>query len=101
VDKPMPSTPAPASAEEPAEPLDARRIYVQTAPPTEDSPGEIVEGSYTLAADGGIRVYDVDGNLLGTEHLAPDADAVAAARRVLRAKKAPAQFWNPIDYTTH
>ena len=77
------------------------RIRVQVAPPTENDPGAIVEGSYTLAEDGVVRVYDVDHNLLGTEHLRPGADAGAAARRVLREKKAPAQFWNPINYTTH
>jgi hypothetical protein len=101
VSRPPPSTPAPWPVEEPAEPLVEHRIWVQVAPPTENDPGAIVEGSYTLAEDGVVRVYDVDRNLLGTEHLAPGADAGAAARRVLREKKAPAQFWNPINYTTH
>jgi hypothetical protein len=97
VDTPMPSTPAPASAEEPAEPLDVHRVHIQIAPPTENDPGAIVEGSYTLTADGVLRVYDADDNLLGTEHLQPGADAVAAARRVLRAKKSP-EFWAPLNY---
>jgi hypothetical protein len=97
----MPSTPAPVqSSAEPAEPLVAHRIQVQVAPPTEDSPGAVIEGSYTLAGDGVLRVYDADRNLLGTEHLAGD-DARAVARRVLREKKSPGQFWNPINYTTH
>jgi hypothetical protein len=91
VDRPMPSTPAPRSVEEPAEPLVEHRIRVQVAPPTEDDPGAIVEGSYTLE-DGVLRVYDTDQNLLGTEHLRPDADAGAAARRVLREKRSPG-FW--------
>jgi hypothetical protein len=97
VDRPLPGTPAPASVEEPAEPLVEHRIRVQVAPPTDTDPGAIVEGSYTLEDDV-VRVYDVDQNLLGTEHLAPGADAGAAARRVLREKKGPEPFWNPIPY---
>jgi hypothetical protein len=58
-------------SEEPAEPLVEHRIRVQVAPPTENDPGAIVEGSYTLTEDGVVRVYDVDHNLLGTEHLRP------------------------------
>jgi hypothetical protein len=68
------------------------RIWVQVAPPTENSPGEIIEGSFTLEGND-LRVFDVDHNLLGTEHLPPDADAAAAARRVLREKKGPNDFW--------
>jgi hypothetical protein len=98
--RPPPSTPAPRPVE-PAEPLVAHRIWVQVAPPTERDPGAIIEGSYALTENGVLRVYDADQNLLGTEHLRPGADAGAAARRVLREKKAPAQFWNPINYTTH
>jgi hypothetical protein len=86
---------------EPAEPLVAHRIRVQVAPPTEDSPGEIVEGSYTLAEDGVLRVYDADRNLLGTECLPPGADAGAAARRVLREKKSPNAFWGAMPFTKH
>jgi hypothetical protein len=74
------------------------RIRVQVAPPTENDPGAVIEGSYTLTEDGVLRVYDTDQNLLGTEHLRPDADAGAAARRVLREKKGPEPFWNPIPY---
>jgi hypothetical protein len=97
VDKPMPNSPAPVSAEEPAELLEEHRIYVQVAPPTEDSPaGAIVEGSYSLTEDGVVRVYDVDGNLVATDHLSPDADAAAAARRMLREKKGPNDFWRTL-----
>jgi hypothetical protein len=87
-------------SEEPAEPLEEHRIRVQVAPPTENDPGAIVEGSYTLG-DGVVRVYDADHNLLGTEHLRPGDDGGAAARRVLREKKGPDPFWNPIPYGAH
>jgi hypothetical protein len=93
VSKPLPRTPAPRPVEEPAESLVAHRIYAQVAPPTDTDPGAIVEGSYSLTENGVLRVYDVDGNLLGTEHLRPDANAGAAARRVLREQKAPNDFW--------
>jgi hypothetical protein len=60
----MPTTLPPAqSSVEPAEPLVARRIKVQVAPPTEDDPGAVIEGAYTLEGNT-LRVYDVDHNLL-------------------------------------
>jgi hypothetical protein len=76
VRNPPPRTPAPASAAESAQ-LVEHRIQVQVAPPTEDDPGAVIEGSYTLTESGVLRVYDADRNLLGTEHLAPGADAAA------------------------
>jgi hypothetical protein len=98
VAKPMPTSPPPASGfEEPAEPLEEHHIYVQVAPPTENDPGAIIEGSYS-AYGGTVRVYDADGHLLGVEHT--DANAAAVARRLLRAKKSPG-FWAPINYTAH
>ena len=77
-----------------------RRVVVSigaNAPPTEDDPGAVIEGGYTLTEDGLLRVYDTDRNLLGTEH--PGADAGTAARRVLRAKKAASSFYDPINYS--
>jgi hypothetical protein len=97
VDKPMPNSPAPVSAEEP-EPLEGHRypIWVQVAAPTDTDPGSVIEGTYTLAEGGVLRVYDVDGNPIGTEHLPPDANAAAVARRVLREKKGPSDFWRTL-----
>lgn len=95
----MPTSPPPASGfEEPAD-LEEHRIWAQVAAPTDTDPGAIIEASYTFQ-DGVVRVYDLDGNLIGTEHLSPDANAAAVARQVLRAKKSPG-FWAPINYTTH
>jgi hypothetical protein len=97
VDKPMPTTPAPASAEEPAEPLVHRPIYAQVAPPTESDPGQIIEGSFTISSGGIVRVEDDQGILLGSEVLQPGADPAAVARRILRDKRSPG-FWGPISY---
>jgi hypothetical protein len=98
VDKPMPTSPPPASGLE-YESLEEYRypIWAQIAPPTDTDPGAIIEGSYS-AYGGTVRVYDADGHLLGVEHT--DANAAAVARRLLRAKKSPG-FWAPINYTTH
>jgi hypothetical protein len=87
VDRPMPTTPAPASSPvEPAEPM-AHRIHVQVAPPTESDPGAIVEGSFTLTEDVVLRVYDTDQNLLGTERLKLGEDPARVAWRLLRKKQ--------------
>jgi hypothetical protein len=97
VNKPMPTSPPPASGfEEPAEPLEEHHIWAQVAAPTDTNPGAIIEGNFTFQ-DGVVRVYDLDGNLIGTEHLSsPNANAAAVARRVLREKKGPSDFWRTL-----
>jgi hypothetical protein len=87
VDRPMPTTPPPASARPSEEPAEFHRIHVHVAPPTEDSPGEVIEGSYALAEDGLLRVYDTDQNLLGTERLKLGEDPARVARQLLRKKQ--------------
>jgi hypothetical protein len=74
-------------SEELAEPLVAHHIQVQVAPPTENDPGAIVEGSYTLTEDGLLRVFDTDQNLLGTERLKLGEDPARVARQLLRKKQ--------------
>jgi hypothetical protein len=75
----------------------AHRIQVQVAPPTEDDPGAVIEGSYTLAGDGVLRVYDADRNLLGTERLKLGEDPARVARQLLR-KKLGNGFDRRIEY---
>jgi hypothetical protein len=95
VDKPMPTSPPPASGLE-DESLEEYRypIWAQIAPPTDTDPGAIIEGSYS-AYGGTVRVYDADGHLLGVEHT-DDANAAAVARRLLREKKGPNDFWRTL-----
>jgi hypothetical protein len=69
--------------------------------PDKGDPGAIAEGSFTISSGGIVRVMDDQGQLLGTHVLQPMEDAAGVARRILREKKSPAQFWNPINYTTH
>jgi hypothetical protein len=95
VEAPQPSTPPPTPSSIKSSPAQGPyRIHVQVRAPDPDKgdPGEIAEGTYTISSGGTVRVYDADRNLLGTEHLHPGADAGAAARRVLRTKKAPDEF---------
>jgi hypothetical protein len=49
VNKPMPTSPPPASGfEEPAEPLEEHHIWAQVAAPTDTNPGAIIEGNFTF-----------------------------------------------------
>jgi hypothetical protein len=64
--------PRPASApspEPPDEPSEPRYVRAQVAQPTENSPGEIAEGSFTVAG-GMLTVFDSDGCRLGSPRTA-------------------------------
>jgi hypothetical protein len=74
-----------------------RRIWTQTEQPSDRNPGGVItEGSYRVE-DGMVKVEDLQGRLLGTEPINPGDDAEAAARAVLRKKRASA-FYDPIQY---
>jgi hypothetical protein len=74
-------------------------IHAQVRGPDErGDPGEIAEGTYTIKS-GIVDVEDDQGQPLGRQRLAPGEDGKAAARAILRAKKAPSQFWGPINYS--
>jgi hypothetical protein len=45
-----------------------------------------------------VNVMDLQGRLLGTERLRPGDDPAAVARRILRAKSTPDDFYAPIRY---
>src|SRR6266487_4223382 len=66
---------------------DGASDHVQVAPPIENDPGAIIEGSYTLTEDSILRVYDADRNLLGTERLKLGEDPARVARQLLRKKQ--------------
>jgi len=60
-----------------------RRIRVQIEQPTENNPsGTIVEG-FERHSDSQVRVYDTQGQLLGTDSLRPEDDVEAAAKKLL------------------
>jgi hypothetical protein len=73
------------------------RVWATVERPSETNPGgAIVEGSYRVE-DGMVKVADLQGRLLGTQPIKPGDDAEAAARKILREKKASA-FYDPIQY---
>jgi hypothetical protein len=59
--------------------------------------GEDEDWLPTITRPPGDRVIEV----IGLFCLTRRSHAGAAARRVLRAKKTPEPFWNPLPYTTH
>jgi hypothetical protein len=99
--KPPPSTPAPRPVENSRD-EGPYRVHVQTRSPDPErgDPGEIAEGTYTISGDL-VCVRDDQGRELGSEVLRPGSDPAVVARSILRTKKAPVQFWNPIPYRTH
>src|SRR5262249_32357353 len=87
-----PYTPAP-------EPVvsEPRRIRVQIEQPTESNPGGTIAEGFERHSDSPVRVYDTDGNLLGSANLRPGDDIDTVARAVLRQKRA-GDFYAPIRY---
>jgi hypothetical protein len=74
-----------------------RRIWTQTEQPSDRNPGgAIVEGQYRIV-NGNLEVTDLEGRLLATQPIKSGDDAEAAARKILREKKA-SPFYAPIPY---
>jgi hypothetical protein len=93
--------PSEAHEGEPYEGPHPIHVQVRCSDPDKGDPGEIAEGSFTVSSGGIVRVMNDQGQLLGTHVLQPMEDAAGVARRILREKKSPVQFWNPLPYTTH
>ena len=71
---------------------------MQIEHPTENNPsGTIVEG-FERHTDSQVRVYDTDGNLLGSVRLRPGDNVEAAAKRLLREKHGVGGFYGRINY---
>jgi hypothetical protein len=70
------------------------RIIVQVRPPYPErgDHGEVAEGTYTVAGNV-VRVEDMEGRSLGGQALRPTDDPKAVARKILREKRAPNDFW--------
>ena len=90
--RPPPSTPAPRPVES-SPPEGPYHVHAQVRGPDErGDAGEIAEGRFTIC-DGVVRVEDAEGHPLGSEVLRPGDDAKSVARKILREKKAPNDFW--------
>jgi hypothetical protein len=75
-----------------------RHVHVTVERPSETNPGgTIVEGQYAVV-NGTVEVTDMDGRLLGRAPIKPDDDVEAAARKILREKRAASGFYDRIEY---
>jgi hypothetical protein len=93
------SEPQPTAPKQMAEPsgIEWCRVWATVERPSETNPGGVIaEGLYRVE-DGMVKVTDLQGRLLGTQPLKPGDDVEAAARKILREKKASA-FYDPIQY---
>jgi len=76
-------TPQPRPTPQMPEP---RYVYAEVRPCSGNDAGAIIEGRYA-ASDGLVRVWDMQGKLLGTQALKTGDDPAHAARKILRAKR--------------
>ena len=70
-------------------------MRAEIRPSLEGDPRAIIEGRYA-ASDGLVRVWDMQGNLLGTEAFNGDNPG-HVARKLLRAKRNTG-FYDPLPY---
>jgi hypothetical protein len=66
--------------------------------PERGDPGQIEEGRYRTRADGTLEVEDATGKRIDAIKLAPDADPLVAARRLVRDKRGGGDFHAPVRY---
>jgi hypothetical protein len=60
--------------------------------------GDNCKGPNPFARSRVVRVYDVDGNLLGSARLRPGDDVEVAAKKLLREKHGVGGFYGRINY---
>jgi hypothetical protein len=79
-----------------------RYVRATVERPSQTNPGgTIVEGQYAVingTVEVMVKVTDLEGRLLGTQPVRPGDDVEAAARKVLREKRAASGFYDRIDY---
>jgi hypothetical protein len=73
-----------------------RYVYAEIHPAFGNDPGAIREGRYA-ASDGLVRVWDMQGKLLGTQAFKTGDDPARVARKVLREKRGTG-FYDPLPY---
>jgi hypothetical protein len=80
-------------------PVTSAPIYIWTTirMPTEDDPGEIAEGHYSIEGDD-VVVTDTAGKPLGRHPLQEGEDPIRAARQILRGAAQERSFSAPIRY---
>jgi hypothetical protein len=77
---------------------DWRYVWATVERPSETNPGgAIVDGHYRIAGDL-VEVKDMAGNALGVVSVSDGGQAEAAARKILREKKAASEFYDPLPY---
>ncbi|HVI67944.1 MAG TPA: hypothetical protein VM910_35995 [Bradyrhizobium sp.] len=75
-----------------------KEIWIQLQAPDERNLAGVIARGVYRHPDSLVRVYDTDGNLLGSAPLRPGDSAEVAAKRLLREKGAAGNFYRPIRY---
>ena len=73
-------------------------VRVQVRPSSENDPGEIREAHFATIGSL-VKIWDLQGRLLGSGPVRPDEDSKAVAQRILKAKTCGSQnFYAPLRY---
>ena len=72
-----------------------QHFYITVEPPTADSIGAIVEGSFAVDGEK-VRVRNDRGKLIGSAGYVPGEDAGLVARRILRRSCASSDFYRAL-----
>jgi hypothetical protein len=97
--KPRASVPSKPSPKPPvaSEPPEWRWVCTQIEAPSERNPGgAVVEGYYAIK--GGVLYVEDQSGPVASQWLQPDDNPAAVARRLLREKRSPNNFYAPIIY---
>ena len=73
-------------------------VRVQVRPSSENDPGEIREAQFATIGSL-VKIWDLQGRLLGSGPVRPDEDSKAVAQRILKAKSdCGNSFYRPLKY---
>jgi hypothetical protein len=82
---------------EPPPPAEWHRFITTVRNPKGDDPGQIIEAEYSIQF-GKVAVRDSERRHVGTVEIHSGDDVMAAARRIVREKRARTAFYDPIVY---